>query len=230
LVANPLQRQLFVRERQRPVPDAAVTFLIDCSGSMKSQRESIAMLVDVMSRALDLAGVKNEILGFTTGAWSGGRAMRDWRRAGQPQPAGRLNERCHMVFKPAEKAWRLVRRDIAALLKPEIYRECLDGEALLWAEQRLLAQNASRRILMVISDGSPSDSATAQTNAPHYLEQHLLAVTERIQRSGQVELTGLGVGLDMSAYYRHSDMLDLSDLQGQQVFTQVLRAMRPRKR
>jgi len=230
LVANPLQRQLFVRERQRPVPDAAVTFLIDCSGSMKSQRESIAMLVDVMSRALDLAGVKNEILGFTTGAWSGGRAMRDWRRAGQPQPAGRLNERCHMVFKPAEKAWRLVRRDIAALLKPEIYRECLDGEALLWAEQRLLAQNASRRILMVISDGSPSDSATAQTNAPHYLEQHLLAVTERIQRSGQIELTGLGVGLDMSAYYRHSDMLDLSDLQGQQVFTQVLRAMRPRKR
>ena len=230
LVANPLQRQLFVRERQRPVPDAAVTFLIDCSGSMKSQRESIAMLVDVMSRALDLAGVKNEILGFTTGAWSGGRAMRDWRRAGQPQPAGRLNERCHMVFKPAEKAWRWVRRDIAALLKPEIYRECLDGEALLWAEQRLMAQNTSRRILMVISDGSPSDSATSQTNAPHYLEQHLLAVTERIQRSGQIELTGLGVGLDMSAYYRHSDMLDLSDLQGQQVFTQVLRAMRPRKR
>ncbi len=230
LVTNPLQRQLFVRERQRPVPDAAVTFLIDCSGSMKSQRESIAMLVDVMSRALDLAGVKNEILGFTTGAWSGGRAMRDWRRAGQPQPAGRLNERCHMVFKPAEKAWRGVRRDIAALLKPEIYRECLDGEALLWAEQRLMAQNTSRRILMVVSDGSPSDSATSQTNAPHYLEQHLLAVTERIQRSGQIELTGLGVGLDMSAYYRHSDMLDLSDLQGQQVFTQVLRAMRPRKR
>lgn len=93
-----------------------------------------------------------------------------------------------------------------------------------------MAQNTSRRILMVISDGSPSDSATSQTNAPHYLEQHLLAVTERIQRSGQIELTGLGVGLDMSAYYRHSDMLDLSDLQGQQVFTQVLRAMHPRKR
>jgi cobaltochelatase CobT len=230
LVANPLQRQLFVRERQRPVPDAAVCFLIDCSGSMKAQRESIALLVDVMSRALDLAGVPCEVLGFTTGAWSGGRALRDWRRAGQPPEPGRLNERCHIIFKPAEKAWRLARRDIAALLKPELYRECLDGEALLWAEQRLLAQSASRRILLVISDGCPSDSATAQTNDPLYLEQHLLAVTDRIERSGRVELTALGVGLDMSGYYRHSDMLDLSDLQGQRVFTQILGALRPRRR
>jgi cobaltochelatase CobT len=212
------------------VPDAAVCFLIDCSGSMKAQRESIALLVDVMSRALDLAGVPCEVLGFTTGAWSGGRALRDWRRAGQPPEPGRLNERCHIIFKPAEKAWRLARRDMAALLKPELYRECLDGEALLWAEQRLLAQNASRRILLVISDGCPSDSATAQTNDPLYLEQHLLAVTERIERSGRVELTALGVGLDMSGYYRHSDMLDLSDLQGQRVFTQVLGALRPRRR
>lgn len=230
LVANPLQRQLFVRERQRPVPDAAVCFLIDCSGSMKAQREPIALLVDVMSRALDLAGVTCEVLGFTTGAWSGGRALRDWRRAGQPQPAGRLNERCHIIFKPAEKAWRLARRDMAALLKPELYRECLDGEALLWAEQRLLAHDTSRRILLVISDGSPCDSATAQTNEALYLEQHLLAVTERIERSGRIELTALGVGLDMSGYYRHSDMLDLSDLQGQQAFQQILRALRPRRR
>lgn len=230
LVANPLQRQLFLRERQRPVSDAAICFLIDCSGSMKAQRESIAMLVDVMSRALDLAGVPCEVLGFTTSAWSGGRALRDWRRSGQPRPAGRLNERCHIVFKSAEKAWRLSRRDMAALLKPELYRECLDGEALLWAEQRLLAQNTSRRILLVISDGSPSDSATSQTNEPQYLEQHLLAVTERIERSGCVELTALGVGLDMSGYYRRSDMLDLSDLQSQQVFRQILRVLRPRRR
>jgi cobaltochelatase CobT len=124
----------------------------------------------------------------------------------------------------------LARRDIAALLKPELYRECLDGEALLWAEQRLLAQSASRRILLVISDGCPSDSATAQTNDPLYLEQHLLAVTDRIERSGRVELNALGVGLDMSGYYRHSDMLDLSDLQGQRVFTQILGALRPRRR
>lgn len=227
LVTNPLQRQLFVRERQRPMPDAAVCFLIDCSGSMKAQREPIALLVDVMSRALDLAGVSCEVLGFTTGAWSGGRALRDWRRAGQASAPGRLNERCHMVFKAAEKPWRLARRDIAALLKPELYRECVDGEALLWAEQRLLAQTAARRILLVISDGCPSDSATAQTNAPLYLEQHLLAVTERIERSGRIELTGLGVGLDMSAYYRHSEMLDLTDLQGQQVFTQILRVLHP---
>lgn len=230
LVANPLNRQLFVCDRQRPVPDAVVCFLIDCSGSMKAQREPIALLVDVMSRALDLAGVPCEVLGFTTGAWSGGRAVRDWRRAGQPQPAGRLNERCHIIFKPAEKAWRLARRDMAVLLKPELYRECLDGEALIWAEQRLLTQNASRRILLVVSDGSPSDSATAQTNVAQYLEQHLLAVTERIEHSGRIELVGLGVGLNMSGYYRHSDMLDLSDLQGQRVFTQTLEALRPRRR
>lgn len=229
LVTNPLNRQLFVRERQRPVPDAVVCFLIDCSGSMKAQREPIALLVDVMSRALDLVGVPCEVLGFTTGSWSGGRALRDWRRAGQPRPAGRLNERCHIIFKPKEKSWRLARRDLAALLKPDLYRECLDGEALLWAEQRLLAQNTSRRILLVISDGSPSDSATAQTNEALYLEHHLLAVTERMERSGQIELTALGIGLDMSAYYRHSDMLDLSDLKSQQVFTQILKALRPRR-
>lgn len=229
LVANPLQTQLFVRERQRPVPDAVVCFLIDCSGSMKAQRESIAVLIDVMSRALDLAGVSCEVLGFTTGAWSGGRALRDWRRAGQPAAPGRLNERCHMVFKSADMPWRLARRDIAALLKPELYRECLDGEALLWAEQRLLARSAARRILLVISDGCPSDSATAQTNPPQYLEQHLLAVAEHIERSGRVELTGLGVGLDMSAYYRHSDMLDLTNLQGRQAFSQILQVLHPRR-
>ena len=231
LLANPLNRHLFTGECQRLVTDARVCFLIDCSGSMKAQREPLALVVDLMTRALDLAGVPCEVLGFTTGAYSGGRALRDWHRAGQPPAPGRLNECCHIVFKSSEQSWRLARRDMAALLKPELYRECLNGEALLWAEQRLLAHTASRRILLVISDGCPSDSATAQTNGPQYLEQHLQTVTERIERSGRIELTALGVGQDMSGHYRHSDMLDFSELKGQRAaFTQILSALRPRRR
>ncbi len=193
LITSPAERRLFRTDRQIPRADSVVSFLIDCSGSMKQHIEAIAMLVDVFVRALELAGIDSEVLGYTTGAWNGGRAIREWRRAGKPPSPGRLNERRHLIFKDAQRPWRRVRRDIAALLKPDIFREGIDGEAVEWACNRLdaLDQGADnqRRLLFVISDGSPMDGATALANDDHYLDQHLRDVVDRRSAPGASKST-----------------------------------------
>ncbi|RYF80991.1 MAG: cobalt chelatase [Comamonadaceae bacterium] len=222
LIASPTERRLFRKERQEPVADCALTFLIDCSGSMKEHAESVAMLVDVLSRALEQAGVTNEILGYTTGAWNGGRARRDWQRAGRPPHPGRLNERCHMVFKAADTPWRRARPAIGALLKADLFREGIDGEAVDWACARLLARSEARKVLLVVSDGSPMDSATELANDAHYLEQHLRDVVARHEQAGRIEIGGLGVGLDLSPYYRHSQVIDLAASTGNAVFAEIV--------
>jgi cobaltochelatase CobT len=223
LVATPSERRLFRREHVEPLADAAVSFLIDCSGSMKVHAEDVAVLVDVFARALDQAGVASEVLGFTTGAWNGGRARRDWLAAGRPPLPGRLNERLHLRFKSFDDTWRESRPAIAALLKSDLFRESLDGEAVEWAIARLTARDEARRILFVISDGSPMDGATQLANGERLLDQHLLQVTERVERQGRVEIHGLGVGLDLSAYYRSSHLLDLDARIGNAMFGEVLR-------
>ncbi len=222
LVASPTERRLFRAEREEPVADCVLTFLIDCSGSMKQHMESVAMLVDVFVRALEQAGVASEVLGFTTGAWNGGRAQRDWQRAGRPRHPGRLNEVCHMVFKDADTPWRRARPDIAALLKADLLREGIDGEAVEWACRRLDGRAAQRRLLLVISDGCPMDGATNLANDVHYLDHHLQDVLLRQERAGRVAIFGIGVGLDLSPYYARSQALDLSSTLGNGVFREIL--------
>jgi cobaltochelatase CobT len=222
LIASPAERRLFRDERIEPRADAVLTFLIDCSGSMKQHIESVAMLVDVMVRALELAGVASEVLGYTTGAWSGGRCQRDWLRAGRPAAPGRLNERLHLVFKDAATPWRRARPDIAALLRAELFREGLDGEAVDWAAARLARRDERRKLLLAISDGSPMDTATNLANDLHYLDHHLRDVVERHERSGLVQVYGLGVGLDLSPYYARSHVLDFDAAPGNQVFGELL--------
>lgn len=222
LVASPTERRLFRVERIEPAADCVVGFLIDCSGSMKQHIESVAMLVDVFSRALEQAGVASEILGFTTGAWSGGRARSDWQRAGRPLHPGRLNELCHMVFKDADTSWRRARPGIAALLKSELFREGIDGEAVDWACTRLASRGEARRLLIVISDGSPMDSATNQANDAHYLDHHLQDVLARHEQEGLVEIYGVGVGLDLSPYHRRSQVIDLSASLRNEVFNEIV--------
>jgi cobaltochelatase CobT len=165
-------------------------------------------MIDLLVRAMELAGISSQVLGYTTGAWNGGRALRDWRKAGKPQDPGRLNELCHIVFKDNETPWRRARRDIAALLKPYIFRECIDGEALRWANQRLEQVTAERKILIVVSDGSPMDSATVLSNDPHYLDRDLQIAATQIERAGRIRLIGVGVGLDMSPFYQRSLVID----------------------
>jgi cobaltochelatase CobT len=189
---------------------------------MKQHIESVAMLVDVFVRALEQAGADSEVLGFTTGAWNGGRAQRDWQRAGRPPHPGRLNERCHMVFKDADTPWRRARPGIAALLKSDLFREGIDGEAVDWACTRMALRGVNRRVLIVISDGSPMDSATALANDGHYLDQHLREVVARREQGGAVQICGVGVGLDLSPYYRRSQVLDLSGSASNEAFRDVV--------
>ncbi|MGC3986595.1 MAG: cobalt chelatase [Pseudorhodoferax sp.] len=223
LVALPTERRLFRAARSQPLADCAVTLLLDCSASMKEHAEWTAMLADVLARALERIGARCEVLGFTTGAWNGGRAQRDWQRAGRPARPGRLNELCHIVFKDAATPWRRARPGLAALLKPDLFREGVDGEALQWAAGRLAAQEAGRRILLVFSDGCPMDGATRLANDAHYLDRHLQQVAQRIEQQGRIALYGVGVGLDLSPYYAASHVLDLAHAgAGNAVFREVV--------
>ncbi|VVD77754.1 cobalt chelatase [Pandoraea morbifera] len=222
LVSSPAERRLFRLEKHTLIAESMVTFLIDCSGSMKAQIEAVAMMVDVLSRALDAAGVTNEILGFTTGAWNGGRARTDWLACGRPPYPGRLNEVTHLVFKDAVTSWRRARTDIASLFKADLFREGVDGEAVAWACDRLRSRAANRRLLVVISDGSPMDAATNQVNDAHYLDHHLREVVAQQQAPGDVEVLGLGVGLDLSPYYRNSLALDLTSPPDMTLFSRLV--------
>jgi cobaltochelatase CobT len=222
LIATPTERRLFRTERHEPIADCVVAFLIDCSGSMKQHIEPVALLIDTFVRALEQAGVASEVLGFTTGSWNGGRALRDWQRAGRPSHPGRLNEVCHLVFKGAETPWRRARRNIAALLKADLFREGIDGEAVDWACSRLAAGSEARRLLLVVSDGCPMDTATNLANDERYLDRHLRAVAARWEQSGLVEVFGIGVGLDLSPYYRRSQLIELAGSLRNVVFQEIL--------
>lgn len=230
LISSPSELRIFLQDRFIPVARCQVNILVDCSGSMKAQIEAVATLIDILLRALDGAGVKTELLGFTTGAWNGGRAWKDWHQAGEPAQPGRLNEVCHMIFKGAERSWRRARLGIAALLKADLFREGIDGEAVDWACQRMLAYDVERRILVVISDGCPNDAATGRTNDLYYLDNHLKDVVARREREGQVEIYGLGVGLDLSPYYANSLATDMSQALDNALLYEIVQLINGRHR
>lgn len=211
MLAHPERTDIFREWLPLPKVQCAVTFLIDCSGSMKAHAQALSLMVDVLGRALMRAGAAVEVLGFSTGSWNGGRARRDWQRAGCPTLPGRLNERLHLVFKGFDEPWRQARHGIAALRKPDLFREGLDGEALQWACERSLALDVPRRLVVVVSDGCPMDTATQQANDGHFLEQHLRAVVQQASARGDIEIGGLGVGLDLGVFYRHRLGLDLDE-------------------
>lgn len=230
LVSSPGERRLFRLDRSVPVADAAATLLIDCSGSMRAGIESVAVMADVMMRALEQAGVPTEVLGFTTVSWNGGRARQDWLSAGRPGLPGRLNEIRHLVFKSDRTSWRRARRPLAALLKSDLFREGVDGEAVDWACARLLQRDAARRLLVVFSDGCPMDSATNQANDDFYLDNHLKAVVARNVRQHGIDICGVGVGLDLGAYYPRSLAVDLEQGLDNRVFDELVRLLAGRRR
>lgn len=222
LVTAPGERRLFRKDRYRFRNDCLVSFLIDCSGSMKHSIEYVAMLVDIFARALDQAEISSEILGFTTLSWNGGRAQQQWIAQGRPAHPGRLNERCHLVFKDADSSWRKSRKQIAALLKTPYFREGLDGEAVEWACQRMRRHGEQRKILIVISDGSPMDSATNLANDEFYLDNHLKNTVEKYDRRNGIEIFGIGVGLSLTPYYQHCLAIDLGESLSNNLFRQIL--------
>ena len=221
LVTSPTH--VFRSPHDEPAAAVQVTFLLDCSGSMRRHQERTATLVDSLVRALDLAGIDSEVLGFTTAAWNGGRAERDWRRAGHPPRPGRLNERLRGVIKEADQSWRCARPQIAGLMRPDFYREALDGGAVDWTYARLAARDdLERRLLVVVSDDSPMDSATHLTNDPGYLDRHLDATLARVESDGVVDVLGLGVGVDLSRHYRHGRVLDFDGPVDQPMLPEVV--------
>lgn len=208
LVSSPNERRLFRKPLEKLINRCSISFLIDCSGSMKAHAETIALMVDILTRALERAGAQTEVLGFTTRAWNGGRAIRRWRATGRKPNPGRLNELELRIFKQANQTWRQASLDLMALLKLDQYREGIDGEAVEWACQRLLQQDSKRKILYVLSDGSPMDSATNLANDELYLTGHLMQILQQYAKLG-VEIWGIGIGLDLGQLYRHSLIADL---------------------
>ena len=219
LVTTPSERNIFRAPEWTPRTDTVVSFLVDCSGSMKAFSQPVAVLVDVFARALDLAGVGCEVLGFTTAAWNGGRARRDWMRGGRPPNPGRLNEIRHLVIKDADTSYRSARRAFGGLLKEDLYREGIDGEAVEWARNRLAGREEHRRILVVISDGSPMDAATSLANEQDYLDQHLRDV---VAADSDIQICAVGVGLDPSLYYDRYTALDLANGINRRAMSHVL--------
>ncbi|AWK86301.1 cobaltochelatase subunit CobT [Azospirillum thermophilum] len=216
VVVNPVLPLSFKKEKETDFRDTVVSLLIDNSGSMRGRPISIAaMSADILARTLERCAVKVEVLGFTTRAWKGGQARESWVSAGKPANPGRLNDLRHIIYKAADTPWRRARKNLGLMLREGILKENIDGEALMWAHNRLIARPEQRRILMVISDGAPVDDSTLSVNAGNYLERHLRQVIEMIETRSPVELVAIGIGHDVTRYYRRAvTIVDAEQLGG----------------
>ena len=205
VVTNPMHPLSYKVENESSFRDTMVTLLIDNSGSMRGRPISVAaMSADIISRTLERCAVKVEVLGFTTRAWKGGQAREEWVTAGKPANPGRLNDLRHIIYKAADSPWRRARKNLGLMLREGLLKENIDGEALLWAYNRLIGRPEQRRILMVISDGAPVDDATLSVNPGNYLERHLRDVIDYIENISPIEITAIGIGHDVTRYYRRA--------------------------
>ena len=216
VVVNPMQSLSYKVERDTEFRDTVVSVLIDNSGSMRGRPIAIAAIcADILTRTLERVGVSSEVLGFTTRAWKGGQSRELWLADGRPPAPGRLNDLRHIVYKRADEPYRHAKRSLGLMMREGLLKENIDGEALLWAHNRLIARPEERRILMVISDGAPVDDSTASANGGVYLERHLRQVIDWIERRSTVELVAIGIGHDVTRYYdRAVTIMDAEQLGG----------------
>ncbi|WP_144751624.1 MULTISPECIES: cobaltochelatase subunit CobT [Bartonella] len=205
LIIDPMQPLSFKMESNTQFRDTVVSLLIDNSGSMRGRPITVAAsCADILAQTLERCGVKVEILGFTTKTWKGGQSREQWLKQNKPNHPGRLNDLCHIIYKSADTPWRRARRNLGLMMQEGLLKENIDGEALIWAHQRLLSRCEQRRILMVISDGAPVDDSTLSVNSSNYLEKHLRAVIQEIQSHSPIELIAIGIGHDVTRYYQHA--------------------------
>ena len=216
VVVSPGHALSYKMERDTEFKDTVVTLLIDNSGSMRGRPISIAAIsADILARTLERCGVKTEILGFTTRAWKGGQSREAWLADGRPANPGRLNDLRHILYKKADEPWRRARRNLGLMMREGLLKENIDGEALLWAHDRLLRRPEDRRILMVISDGAPVDDSTLSVNQAGFLESHLRKVIDWIEKQSPVQLAAIGIGHDVTRYYKRSvTIMDVEQLGG----------------
>jgi cobaltochelatase CobT len=219
VVVSPGHSLSYKIERDTDFRDTVVSMLIDNSGSMRGRPIAIAAIcADILARTLERCGVQTEILGFTTRGWKGGQSRESWLAAGRPPNPGRLNDLRHIVYKRADEPYRRARRNLGLMMREGLLKENIDGEALLWAHNRLIGRPEERRILMVISDGAPVDDSTASANGGTYLERHLRQVIEWIEKRSSVELIAIGIGHDVTRYYsRAVTIMDAEQLAGAMV-------------
>ncbi len=216
VIIDPQQPLSFKREKDTDFRDTVVTLLIDNSGSMRGRPITVAATcADILARTLERCGVKVEILGFTTRAWKGGQSREAWLQANKPAAPGRLNDLRHIIYKSADAPWRRARKHLGLMMREGLLKENIDGEALDWAHRRLLARPEQRRILMMISDGAPVDDSTLSVNPGNYLEKHLRFMIEEIEMRSPVELIAIGIGHDVTRYYRRAvTIVDAEELGG----------------
>jgi cobaltochelatase CobT len=216
VIVDPTAPLSFKMEEDTEFRDTVVSLLIDNSGSMRGRPIMVAAVcADILARTLERCGVKVEILGFTTRAWKGGASRDDWLKNGKPPSPGRLNDLRHIIYKSADHPWRRARKNLGLMMREGLLKENIDGEALMWAHQRLIGRPEQRRILMVISDGAPVDDSTLSVNSGHYLERHLRKVIGEIEGRSPVELIAIGIGHDVTRYYRRAvTIVDVEQLGG----------------
>lgn len=216
VVIDPMQPLSFKQERDTKFRDTVVTLVLDNSGSMRGRPITVAATcADILARTLERCGVAVEILGFTTRAWKGGQSREKWLKEGKPANPGRLNDLRHIIYKSADTPLRRARRNLGLMMREGLLKENIDGEALLWAHNRLIGRPEQRKILMVISDGAPVDDSTLSVNPGNYLERHLRAVIELIETRSPVELLAIGIGHDVTRYYRRAvTIVDAEELAG----------------
>jgi len=216
IIIDPLHPLSFKAEKDTQFRDTVVTLLLDNSGSMRGRPITVAATcADILARTLERCGVKVEILGFTTRAWKGGQSREHWLTAGKPANPGRLNDLRHIIYKSADAPWRRSRKNLGLMMREGLLKENIDGEALDWAHKRLLGRPEQRKILMMISDGAPVDDSTLSVNPGNYLERHLRWVIEEIETRSPVELIAIGIGHDVTRYYRRAvTIVDAEELGG----------------
>lgn len=216
VIVDPTNPLSFKMEQDMNFRDTVVTLLLDNSGSMRGRPITVAaMCADILARTLERCSVKTEILGFTTRAWKGGQSRENWIAEGKPASPGRLNDLRHIVYKSADMPWRRARRNLGLMMREGLLKENIDGEALIWAHDRLLGRPEQRRILMVISDGAPVDDSTLSVNSGNYLEKHLREVIDYIENRSAVELLAIGIGHDVTRYYNRAvTIVDAEQLGG----------------
>ncbi len=233
IVIDPLHPLSFKAEKDTQFRDTVVTLLLDNSGSMRGRPITVAATcADILARTLERCGVKVEILGFTTRAWKGGQSREQWLTAGKPANPGRLNDLRHIIYKSADAPWRRARKNLGLMMREGLLKENIDGEALDWAHKRLLARTEQRKILMMISDGAPVDDSTLSVNPGNYLERHLRWVIEEIETRSPVELIAIGIGHDVTRYYRRAvTIVDAEELGGAMTekLAELFEETRPRR-
>lgn len=222
LIADPNYSEYFKQQKEDDNSDTVVTLLLDNSGSMRGRPIMVAaMCAEILAKTLESCNIKVEILGFTTIEWKGGKSRHKWMDEGSPASPGRLNDLRHIIYKSADTPLRRSRGNIALMLKEGILKENIDGEAIMWACNRLAFRPEKRRILMVISDGAPVDDSTISANNSSYLDNHLKSVIAAVEDKTDIELVAIGIGHDVTRYYSNALTIREVDQLGDAMFTEL---------